>query len=142
MKQLAVDETLSEEARESAKKALEVLVSSQLFDIEQVAALKKVESEAQFAHQQAQIERDAAVRKLEGEARATEAEAEATIKKAEADLKKLEAEAAGKTVVESKKEMVEWLRSNRLHDYATDVTRIAGECVASMPWLGMACLLA
>ena len=62
MKELATDESLSEEARESAKKALEVLVSSQLLDIEQEAALKKragalkdLESEAQFINQQAQI---------------------------------------------------------------------------------------
>ena len=60
MKQLAADESLSEEARESAKKALEVLVSSQLLDIEQAAAhkkrageLKELESEAQFINQQA-----------------------------------------------------------------------------------------
>ena len=41
MKDLAADESLSEEARDSAKKALEVMVSSQLLDIEQAAALKK-----------------------------------------------------------------------------------------------------
>ena len=34
MKELAVDESVSEEARESAKKAFEVLLSSQLLDIE------------------------------------------------------------------------------------------------------------
>merc|ERR1712072_1497686 len=56
------------------------------------------------------------------------------------EVKKLEAEAAGKTAVESKKEdqetllasqkeMKEWLRGHRLHDYAADVTRIAGENV-------------
>ena len=50
MKELAADESLSEEARESAKKALEVLVSSQLLDIEQAAALKKLESEARFVN--------------------------------------------------------------------------------------------
>ena len=46
MKELAADESLTEDARESAQKALEVLVSSQLLDIEQAAALKKLESEA------------------------------------------------------------------------------------------------
>ena len=63
MKELALDESLSEEARDSAKKALEVLVSSQLLDIEQAAALKKragalrdLESEALFVDQQARIE--------------------------------------------------------------------------------------
>ena len=43
MKDLAADESLSEEARDSARKALEVLVSSQLLDIEQAAALKKLD---------------------------------------------------------------------------------------------------
>ena len=63
MKDFAVDESLSEEARDSARKALEVLVSSQLLDIEQAAALKKrtgalqeLESEALFVDQQARIE--------------------------------------------------------------------------------------
>ena len=78
MKELAVDENLSEEARASARKALEVLVSSQLLDIEQDTALKKLESEAKFASRQAQIEHTAAleaetqadVYKLEAEARA------------------------------------------------------------------------
>ena len=119
MKQLATDESLSEEARESAKKALEVLVSSQLFDIEQAAALKKVESEAQFAHQQALIE-----------ARATEAQAKASTRQAEAEVKKLEAEATAKTRVkikaETMKEMTEWLERHRLHDFVADVARIAG----------------
>ena len=65
MKDLAVDESLSEEARDSARKALDVLVSSQLLEIEQTAALKKLESEAQFVNQQAQIE----LTKLQAEAR-------------------------------------------------------------------------
>eukprot|EP01045_Picozoa_sp_COSAG04_P036548 COSAG04_NODE_8940_length_915_cov_1.063725_2_plen_138_part_00 len=68
MKELAVDESLSEEARDSARKALDALVSSQLLEIEQSAALKKLESEAQFANQQAQIEHDAALAKLQAEA--------------------------------------------------------------------------
>ena len=46
------------------------------------------------------------------------------------------------TLLASKKEMKDWMRGHRLHDYAADVTRIAGECVASLPSLGMACLLA
>jgi len=46
------------------------------------------------------------------------------------------------TLAASKKEMKEWLRGHRLQNYAADVTRIAGECVASLPSLGMACLLA
>ena len=73
MKELAVDESLSEDARESARKAVEVLVASQLLDIEQTAALKKLESEAQFVNQQAQIEQTAALKKLESETAAREA---------------------------------------------------------------------
>ena len=114
MKQLAADETLSEEARESAKKAMEVLVSSQLFDIEQVAALKKVESEAQFA-----------LRKLKAEDAAEVETTDHKSKKEDQD-----------THAASQKEMKEWLRSHRLQDYAADVTRIAGACVASaFTWL-------
>ena len=51
---------------------------------------------------------------------------------------KLEAEAREadqETLVASKKEMKEWMRGHRLHDYAADVTRIAGACVASLPSL-------
>ena len=126
MKQLVADESLSEEARESAKKALEVLVSSQLLDIEQAAAHKKRAGE---------------LKELESEAQFTKAEAEASIRQTEADLKKVEAESEGKAAVDnmkedqetlaaSKKEMKEWLRSHRLQDYAADVTRIGGSCVA------------
>ena len=109
MKQLAADESLSEEARESAKKALEVLVSSELVEIEQVAArkkrvgeLKQLEFEAHFVNQQAQIEHDSALRKLEGDS-------EAEVKNVEHEMKK-------------------WLRSNRLQDYTADITRVAGQC--------------
>ena len=80
-----------------------MLVSSQLFDIEQVAALKKVESEAQFA-----------LRKLKAE---DAAEVETTDHKA---------------LIASQKEMKEWLRGHRVHDYAADVTRIAGEYVTTL----------
>ena len=52
MKGHAADESLSEETRESAQKALDVLVSSQAevikLESEQNAALKKLELEAQF----------------------------------------------------------------------------------------------
>ena len=44
MKERAADESLSEETREYAKKAVEVLVSSELLDIEQAAALKKLDA--------------------------------------------------------------------------------------------------
>eukprot|EP01045_Picozoa_sp_COSAG04_P038160 COSAG04_NODE_10093_length_805_cov_0.798867_1_plen_268_part_11 len=49
LKELATDESLSEEARGSAMKALEVLVSSQLAEVEQAAAVKKLESEQTVA---------------------------------------------------------------------------------------------
>ena len=111
MKELAVDESLSEEARDSARKALEVLVSSQLLDIEQAAALKKLESEADFVHQQAQIE---------------------ALAESKMEIKKLEAEAQLKRQrVEAKKmlvsdDMVEWLGQHRLQECAADLARIAG----------------
>ena len=104
MKELAADESLSEEARDSAKKALEVLVSSQLHDIEQAAALKKLESEALFVDQQARIEALAEANKVEadalGTAKKVEAEALGKAKTAEAtamlkaaEIKEMEAEA-------------------------------------------------
>ena len=118
MKQLAADETLSEEARESAKKALEVLVSSELVEIEQAAArrkrageLKELESESQFA-----------LHKLKAE---DAAEAETIDQKALAASEKQDQE----ILAASQKEMQEWLRGRRLQDYAADVTRIAGGCV-------------
>ena len=120
MKQLVVDESLSEEARESAKKAMEVLVSSQLFDIEQAAALKKVESEAQFELQKLKAEDAAAAETFDQTALV------ASQKDDQEDQE---------TLAASKKEMKEWLRGHRLQNYAADVTRIAGECVASLPSL-------
>ena len=142
MKELAVDESLSEEARDSARKALEVLVSSQLHDIEQTAALKKragalkdLESEALFADQQAQIEN----RRLEAAAlaEATKVEAEAQSKR-----KKLEAEAQAKTLLQIaelessaaaeglSEELTEWLKRHRLQKCAADIARIAGADIA------------
>ena len=114
MKELAADESVSEEARESAKKAFEVLMSSQLLDIEQAAALKKLESEAQFVNQQASIEQDAALEKLE----------------AEAQFKRKKQHAERSSGIGLTKELVEWLERHRLQDYAADVTRIAGGCAS------------
>ena len=95
MKELAVDESLSEEARDSAKKALEVLISSQLHDIEQTAALKKragalkeLESEALFVDQQARIE----VKQMEAEAESKRQKLEA--KRLLQDTDELEAAAS------------------------------------------------
>ena len=65
MKELAVDESLSGEARESAKKAVEVLTSSRLLEIEQTAALKKQKVELKKLESQGQFKR----KKLEVEAR-------------------------------------------------------------------------
>eukprot|EP01045_Picozoa_sp_COSAG04_P009418 COSAG04_NODE_543_length_12846_cov_7.281556_3_plen_1215_part_00 len=131
MKELAVDESLSEEARDSAKKALEVLVSSQLLDIEQAAALKKLESEALFVDQQAQIEN----RRLEAAALAVETEAQSKRKKLEAEaqaktllqIAELESSAAAEGLSE---ELTEWLKRHRLQKCAADIARIAGADIA------------
>ena len=121
MKDLAIDESLSEEARDSAKKALEVLVSSQLLDIEQAAALKKLESEADFVHQQAQIEALAKAKAAEVEVKEMVAEAQSTRDKA--DAKKL-LQAAQDLVVSD--DMMDWLGQHRLQQCAADLARIAG----------------
>ena len=141
MKELAVDESLSEEARDSARKALEVLVSSQLLDIEQAAALRKLESEAQFVNQQARIEQNAALEKQEADALAgakkvevealaevKKLEAEAQSKRKKAEAKKLLQEAEGFKVIDEglSDEMAQWLRRHRLQSCAADVARIAG----------------
>ena len=118
MKDLAVDESLSEEARDSAKKALEVMVSSQLLDIEQAATLKKLESEADFVHQQAQIEALA-----ESKMEIKKLEAEAQLKRQRVDAKKMLQAAEH---LELSEEMVEWLSRHRLQSCATGIARIAG----------------
>ena len=126
MKDLAADESLSEEARDSARKALEVLVSSQLLDIEQAAALKKrtsalkeLESEADFVNQQARIEALAEIKKLE---------AEAQLKRQRAEAKKMvqAAQDFEQTVHVVSDEMMEWLQQHRLQECAADLSRIAG----------------
>ena len=133
MKQFAADENLSGEARESAKKALEVLVSSELVDIEQAAArrkrageLKVLESEAQFVDQQAQIERIAARKKLEADLEAEKLDLE--VKKQGIEVKKQSMQVAVKEKSEAAAfgEMTEWLGQHRLQDYTADVPRIAG----------------
>ena len=131
MKQLAADESLSEEARESAKKALEVLVSSELVEIEQAAALRKIESEAQFVNKQASIERhaeqDAALEKLE---------AEAQFKRKKAEAKKLLLQASEDLDLAEglSDDMVEWLGQQRLQKCAEDIARIAGSCATAPPF--------
>ena len=74
MKERAADESLSEEARESARKALEVLVASELLDIEQTAEVKQLQSE-----------QNAALQKKELEAQFVRRQAEAAQKKAKAE---------------------------------------------------------
>ena len=119
MKDLAADESLSEEARDSARKALEVMVSSQLLDIEQAAALKKLESEAQFVHQQARIEALAEFKKLEAEAQS---------KRQRVDAKKMlqAAQDLEQTAQVLSDDMMEWLGQHRLPHCGTDLARIAG----------------
>ena len=144
MKDLAADESLSEEARDSARKALDVLVSSQLLEIEQAAALKKLEVDAQFAQRQAQVERkskDASVQELEAEAQYIRRQAEAEQMKAEAERLKaradIETEAQGqrskdrsaaiiKLDAEADAEMTEWLGRHRLLRHAEAIARVAG----------------
>eukprot|EP01045_Picozoa_sp_COSAG04_P013252 COSAG04_NODE_930_length_9363_cov_28.745898_4_plen_1224_part_00 len=110
LKELAGDESLSEEARDAAMKALEALAVSELAEIEQAAAMKKLESdrnlalkkmeseqkkraatlidmesETQFATKQAQIEKAAALEKLESEAQFIDQQAKAVHKVADAE---------------------------------------------------------
>lgn len=59
MKDLAIDESLSEEARESAKKALGMLVTSQIVETEQATTLSNLRSEVQFNGQFNQINQSA-----------------------------------------------------------------------------------
>ena len=55
MKEFVANENLSEEARESAKKALGMLVTSQIVATEQVATLDSLRSEANYNDQFNQI---------------------------------------------------------------------------------------
>ena len=125
LKELAGDESLSEEARDSAMKALEVLVASQLEEIERAAAAKKrtaalneLESEVQFA----EAEQSVALKKLDGEAQFIDAEAAAKRKKATAEmLQKLDV-----GVESGVEEMVEWLKRHRLSRHAQAIVGVAG----------------
>ena len=126
MKELAADESLSEEARDSAKKALEVLVSSQLLDIEQTAALKKLESDALGEAHKVRVAALAKAKTAEATAmlqaaEIKEMEAEAQSKRKKADAKKMlqAAEGLGDG-------MMEWLGQHRLQQCAADMVRIAG----------------
>eukprot|EP01045_Picozoa_sp_COSAG04_P025490 COSAG04_NODE_3353_length_2891_cov_2.148108_4_plen_357_part_01 len=124
MKQLAIDESLSEEARDSAKKALEVLVSSQLLDIEQTAVLKKLEWEAKVVNQQAQIEQSAALEKQEAEALA---EAKKVEVGALAEVKRMEAEATAEVA-----KLETEAQSKRKKADATKLLHASGEAAAAI----------
>ena len=131
MKDLAVDESLSEEARDSARKALEVLVSSQLLDIEQTAALKKLESEVMAKAQAAEAE----VKGLVAEAQSKRKKVEAKKMLQEAEHLELSQSAQGLSKEIPSEwisgEMAEWLSRHRLESCATDLARIAGACDAT-----------
>ena len=105
MKGLAVDESLSEETRESAQRALDELVSAQIEqkkrEAERNTALEELESESQF------------------EAKKLEAEAESKRKKT--DAKKMLQAAQ---VVSD--DMMDWLGQHRLQQCAADLAKIAG----------------
>ena len=113
MKEFALDESLSEEARDSARKGLEVLVSSQLLDIERTAALKKLEADALAESKTAEVE----IKKLEAEAQS---------KRKKAGVKKMLQAAEGLS-----DDMMEWLGQHRLQQCAADMARIAGACAAA-----------
>ncbi len=115
MKEFALDESLSEEARDAARKGLEILVSSQLLDIEQTAELKKLQSEVLVKVKTAE-----ATAMLQA-AEIKEMEAEAQSKREKADAKKMlqAAEGLGDN-------MMEWLGQHRLQQCAADMARIAG----------------
>ena len=85
----------------------------------EAAALKKLESEAQFVNQQAQIERsaeqNAALEKLE----------------AETQFKRKMLQAELEAGVSSVEEMAEWLKRHRLARHAEAIARVAGLCVPS-----------
>ena len=95
LKELAGDESLSEEARDTAMKALEALVASQLQEIEQTAAVKKLESE--------QKKRSAALKDMESEAQFIESEQSVVLEKMESEVQFINQQA----FVEQKKSKAE-----------------------------------
>ena len=112
MKALAVDESLSEETRDSAQKALDKLVSAHIEQTEREAerntALEELQSEAQF------------------EAKKMEAEAQSKRDKADAQKKLQVAQVFEQTAKGLSDDMMEWLEHNRLQQCAADLARIAG----------------
>ena len=113
MKEFALDESLSEEARDTARKGLEVLISSQLLDIEQAAELKKLQSEALLKAKTAEATamlQAAEIKEMEGEAQSKRTKADTMLQVTEGVCE----------------EMAEWLLQHRLQQCAADMVRIAG----------------
>ena len=134
MKERAADESLSEEVRESAKKALEVLVSSELLDIEQAAAVKKraaelkdLESEQSSALKKRQVETEFITAKLEADKKSLMASLQASSFE---ETKQTMQE----TMQQTAKETAEWLGRHRLSRYAEDILTVAGMC-EQLLWL-------
>eukprot|EP01045_Picozoa_sp_COSAG04_P019939 COSAG04_NODE_1986_length_5067_cov_2.041667_5_plen_252_part_00 len=142
-KELAIDEDLSEEARDSAMKALEVLVASQLAEVEQEAAAKKqdadrrqraatvidMESEVQLIDQQARLIRQ----QTEAEQKKAQAERnKATMEereKAASDQLKKATERQQKLEARIGEEMMEWLERHRLLRHAQAFVEVVGTYV-------------
>ena len=96
IKSLATDESLSEETRDSAQKALDELVSAQIEAIS-----------AQTEQNKREAERSATLAELKSEA--------------QFEASKLEAESEGLT-----EELTEWLKRHRLQKCATRIALVAG----------------
>ena len=89
LKELAGDESLSEEARDAAMKALEAIAVSELAEIEQAAAMKKLESDRNLALKKLEFE----LTEMESGQKKRAAELMDTESQQSASLKKLESEA-------------------------------------------------
>ena len=137
LKQLAVDESLSEEARDSAMKALEVLVASQLAEVEHEAATKKrnaeleeLESEQNAAAKKRIAEQSAALEKLESESVFDEKKASAEQLKARAEAAAERKAAATERLqeldAETEAEMMEWLGRHRLSRHTDVIANVVG----------------
>ena len=154
MKELAGDESLSEEARDTAMKALEMLVASELEEIEQVAAARKRDAELQELQSEAK-KRIATLNDMESEAHFIESEQSVALKKQSVALEKMESEvqfinqqaraeqkkARAEAEAERRKatterlheldagteaEMIEWLGRHRLSRHADTIADVVG----------------
>ena len=109
-----MDESLSEETRESAQKALDELVSAQIEQVSAHTEMKKREAERNTALEQI--------------------ESQAQFKRKQADAKKMlqAAQDFEQTAQVLSDDMMEWLGQHRLQQCAVDVARIAGAYAASL----------